>query len=256
MKTFIKKFRVKIFALIAIFIFSLGYSHAQYRTQDLKCGSSKTETSNSAVPEHFVPNLTSADTSAAIAAYLIWVAALDNNIECVDPERCGGEGTCEEMAVGVGGKEGNYPTPTYNKITKRWEFPESKRAVIKCGCVGKSAIAYVEFTDGVLDIDPFTSDDDSASIALNDNLGNINIYPNPASDRLNIAIDQEAFEGELKVNIYDQMGRVIETRNMNLDNDEDFMELVTVNYSEGMYYVIIQDEKAIISSAKFYIVEE
>jgi hypothetical protein len=72
----------------------------------------------------------------------------------------------------------------------------------------------------------------------------LNVYPNPASDLINFAID---YNKATTVKMMDITGRVIETVNFNLNN----AQVDVRNYNAGIYmYQVIDNEGNIVKAGK------
>ena len=72
-------------------------------------------------------------------------------------------------------------------------------------------------------------------------LDKVNIYPNPASDLLNI--DLSSLAGQKSAELYDVSGRVVMSKTTN----EDFMQLDITSLSKGSYFIKIMNEKNIVT---------
>ncbi len=66
---------------------------------------------------------------------------------------------------------------------------------------------------------------------------NLNIYPNPASNYINISIGQELFAKDFKINIYNLTGNLIKT--FNFDNVTGEITINTSDINSGLYLLLM-----------------
>ena len=63
----------------------------------------------------------------------------------------------------------------------------------------------------------------------------ISIYPNPASNIVNIDLGSVEFGKDITIDIYDMLGRKVGTHNHN--SSEGSIEINVSSFSEGLYFV-------------------
>lgn len=80
------------------------------------------------------------------------------------------------------------------------------------------------------------------------------IYPNPAVDEINLAL-QTRESDNYDIQIYNAMGRLVEQRSTFIPKGESKERIDISRYSHGMYFVVIQDSQMRATKVKFIKVE-
>ncbi|HPD66069.1 MAG TPA: T9SS type A sorting domain-containing protein [Bacteroidia bacterium] len=70
----------------------------------------------------------------------------------------------------------------------------------------------------------------------------INIYPNPASDKITIDI-RDLFKGEVNISMTDQAGRIVLNKTISVDDDGVVKDIDISSLEAGIYLVTVQSEK-------------
>jgi len=244
---------IKGFAVLAILIPGIAISATLVAS--LKCGSEDTKEVDVDIPGHTV---SARDTASATNAYAIWAGG-QSGISCSQPQNCN-PSSCIPYAIGFGAT-GTYPTPTHNQSTGTFRFPAYDGKVeVRCDCYtdAKTIFDFEIYEGGFFPFDPIIdNEDDNESEIRNRKEGEkINIYPNPAKNRLNLDFKEFTLEGDFAVTVFDELGRVIETRNIEVsDYGSKFFDIQISDYQSGMYYLSISNANGVVSKSKFIVVE-
>lgn len=70
----------------------------------------------------------------------------------------------------------------------------------------------------------------------------VNIYPNPAKDKVVINISSQIQMPRLQLRIYNQVGQLISAKNMSVMNGNNQFDINTQNFTSGVYRIILTDE--------------
>ena len=94
------------------------------------------------------------------------------------------------------------------------------------GCIASNSIT-VDFTVGMSNF-----------------VNNVKItaYPNPVIENLNISIISNENK-TIEMNVYDEIGKLIETRNIDTNKGENLFNVNTSNYSTGTYFINLKSDK-------------
>jgi hypothetical protein len=88
-------------------------------------------------------------------------------------------------------------------------------------------------------------DDNSSAIAENENVKSLNVYPNPATDFVNVDVELAQLV-DVEINVVNMMGQIVSTQNMGtMTSGSHNIKLNTNNLAEGLYTIqIITGNKA------------
>lgn len=253
MKFYNKKIENWVFGVLAACILLPAFGIGAIWVASLDCGSDKTKTVRVTMPGHTV---SARDTASATNAYAIYAGG-QSGVTCSHVNNCS-PASCIPYATGVGGA-GTYPTPTHNTATGTFRFPEfSGNVTVRCDCYTDATTVYIDVYEGdFFPIDPIIDNEEEDDELKNRNkeIGeNISIYPNPSQDRLNLDFKNVELDGDFKVTVYDGIGNVIETRDIEISgNSSDIFEIETMFYQSGIYYMAISNEHGVVSKSKFIV---
>ena len=82
---------------------------------------------------------------------------------------------------------------------------------------------------------------------LSTDLDEVNIFPNPFSNYVNIHIPNLPEKSEIKINLYNTVGKLIDNL---VFNETDVIQINTNNYAKGLYHCIIEVNGAVIANKK------
>jgi len=125
------------------------------------------------------------------------------------------------------------------KISNFLTSTNTMQLIVKATDEGQGHIAEAGF-DGF-----FVIDSAAVSVAENTLKNNINIYPNPFNDVLNITIDYSEFT-ILKAEIYDITGKLKQTQTV---LNQSKLQIKT-NYSAGIYFIRIYGDDVLLKTEK------
>jgi len=222
----------------------------------LDCGSEDTEEVEANLSGHTV---SARDTASATNAYAIWAGG-QSGVSCNSAQDCA-PSSCIPYVIGFGAT-GSYPTPNHNKTTGTFRFPAYNGDVeVRCDCYtdAKTIFDFEIFEGGFFPFEPIidNEDDNESEIRNRNEEEKINIYPNPAKNRLNLDFKDFTIEGDFTIAVYDELGRVIETRNIEVsDYSSKFFDIQISDYQSGIYYLSISDTNGIVSKSKFIVAEQ
>ena len=78
-------------------------------------------------------------------------------------------------------------------------------------------------------------------IKQNDVFTSVNIYPNPASEMTNIAVNSNISE-DVTISIYNTIGQLISTQKAKFVQGENKIELNTADFANGIYNIEFQSK--------------
>ena len=106
-----------------------------------------------------------------------------------------------------------------------------------------NVVAWIQAADktvyqaiNLTSLTPTSTEDFSASIRT------INVYPNPATDLINVSIDLKNSD-EILATMVDAMGHVIETKSVKMQAGNNTMNFNTNNVASGIYNILLFDSK-------------
>jgi hypothetical protein len=88
---------------------------------------------------------------------------------------------------------------------------------------------------------------------LFDGGASVSVYPNPASDQLNIVI--LGMEGATSVTITDARGKVVRTINTNITSGEEVLTYSVADFAQGIYFINVRNSDNVISK-KFVVTRQ
>ncbi|MGB1248821.1 MAG: T9SS type A sorting domain-containing protein, partial [Chitinophagales bacterium] len=96
-------------------------------------------------------------------------------------------------------------------------------------------------TEGYTIMPRFTSDIDIVSAVNNIELENLSIYPNPATDIVNVSFEAEKIEA-VTISVFNTLGALVSTTVKDLNTGMNNVEINVANLTTGIYFVEIQIE--------------
>ncbi len=174
-----------------------------------------------------------------------------NVAACKNPENCSEGSKCELSVV----KVLKLPNARQERHSKKWEFPPAKVIVIyECPC--QSTVVVTIFDDvpvepdfEIGDFKNNNSDDGKRAYVPNHD---INVYPNPTQNDLQIDVNDLDVFGTYEIRIYNTIGTLMESKKINIsEKSQRVYEVKTSDYASGMYYLIISDGTKIVNSTRF-----
>jgi len=106
-----------------------------------------------------------------------------------------------------------------------------------------NVVAWIQAADktvyqaiNLTSLTPNSTQDFSASMST------IDVYPNPANDRINIGIELKSND-EILATLIDALGHVIESKSVNMQEGKNTMSFTTNNLASGVYNVMLFDSK-------------
>jgi len=252
MKFYNKKIANWVKGLIAACILLPAFAIGSILVASLDCGSEKTKTVTVTLSG---TTISARDTASATNAYAIWAGG-QSGVTCNSAADCN-PASCIPYAVGMP-TSGTYPTPTQNPATGTFRFPAySGKVIIRCDCYTDATTVFVDiFEGGYFPFDPILENEDDIETEIrNRKTGEkISIYPNPAKNRLNLDFKDFTLDGDFKVTVYDGMGKVIESRDIEIsDYSSDVFDIETSFYQSGIYYLAISNDRGVVSKSKFIV---
>jgi len=256
MKFYNKKIAKWIPGLFIVFLIIPAFTLFTLLDVPIKCGSDKAKktTTETNLPPLCVE---AKDSLAAVSAFRKWVGA-KSKVDCQEKHICS-PADCIPFLTGYTKKD-SIPPPTKNDAGQ-WCWPGTTKKVVvwvKCICLIKVvdvALVDLEADDFPL-VDPLIGETDGEEIDIRtrDAYEKIKLYPNPAGDVLNLSFEEVEWEDKLTITIYDAMGKIMEVREVeHSDYEKNVLQLETLHYPNGIYYLSINSERGILMRSKIMV---
>jgi len=86
-----------------------------------------------------------------------------------------------------------------------------------------------------------------SGINTNDDIKNINIYPNPAQSNINITLDKFV-KGEVNISLHTSNGQKVYEAFLHATDGKNLFVIPTQNFSDGIYFLNVKTDKSLINN--------
>ncbi len=120
---------------------------------------------------------------------------------------------------------------------KIMEAPDSMSVVISSATKAHATLGSIMYVDSI-----YVKGNVMATTGIDnkDNNKNVNIYPNPASNIVNVQLNNE-ITGDATLNIYNSLGKLVTSKTVDSANSP--YSIYITGFQKGFYYVIISNNK-------------